>query len=129
MAIGALVALLGGTLVPVMFLYYICIGVGYSAHTACLPAELANFFGPKYYSEIHGWLLPVVAILASFIPTLAGACYDSLGTYLPFFWVLVAIGVLGFIASLLVRIPKVKSPRMETSQEEEVINADANEVA
>ena len=106
MALGAiLAAFMGGNFV-VMVVYYITIGLGFAMHNSALPAELANIFGNKHYSKIHGAVLPVVAVLASFVPTIAGAIFDSTGTYLPAFLGLAVIGLIGFVCSLMIRLPK-----------------------
>ncbi len=106
MGIGALLAAFFGSNVFVMVFYYVAIGLGFAMHNSALPAELANIFGNKHYSKIHGAILPVVAVLASFVPTIAGAIYDTTGTYVPAFIGLAVIGFVGFGVSLMIRLPK-----------------------
>lgn len=106
MCVGALLAVFAGGSVAVMVVYYVTVGLGFAMHNSALPAELANIFGNKHYSKIHGAILPVVAVLASFVPTIAGAVYDSMGTYVPAFAGLAVIGLVGFACSLMIRLPK-----------------------
>lgn len=106
MCLGALLAALMGGSYIIMVVYYITIGLGFAMHNSALPAELANIFGNKHYSKIHGAILPVVAVLASFVPTIAGMIFDSTGSYVPAFIALAVIGIIGFSCSLMIRIPK-----------------------
>lgn len=106
MAIGVLLAAFMGGSYAVMILYYITVGLGFAMHNSSLPAELANIFGNKHYSKIHGAILPAVAVLASFVPTIAGAVYDAMGTYVPALIGLAIIGFVGFFCSLLIKLPK-----------------------
>ena len=71
-----------------------------------MPTELANMFGNTNYAKILGIVLPIVAVLASLVPTIAGAVYDTTGSYTPAFIGMGVVGILGFIASCCVRIPK-----------------------
>ena len=103
---------MGGSF-SIMMMYYITVGLGFAMHNSALPAELANIFGNKHYSKIHGAILPGVAILASFVPTVAGMIYDKMGTYVPAFIALAIIGAIGFICSLLIRVPKTQSKAEE----------------
>lgn len=113
MALGALLAAFSGSAV-VIVAYYCIVGIGYAAQTACMPTELANMFGSTHYPRIVGWVLPIVAVGSSFVPTIAGAVYDLTGSYVPAFIGVAVICFAGFIASCLVKIPK---------------NADSNETA
>ncbi|MDR3289340.1 MAG: MFS transporter [Peptococcaceae bacterium] len=108
MGLGALVTVLVGGSMIIMIAYYVIVGLGFATHNACLPAELANIFGNVHYSKIHGWLLPIIAVLASFVPTIAGTVFDVTGSYVPAFIGLAIIGLAGFISSCLVRVPKTK---------------------
>ena len=63
-------------------------------------------FGSTHYPRIIGWVLPIVAVISSFVPTLAGAIFDLTGSYVPAFFGVAAICIIGFIASRLVKIPK-----------------------
>ena len=111
--LGALFAAFMGGSFSIMMMYYITVGLGFAMHNSALPAELANIFGNKHYSKIHGAILPGVAILASFVPTVAGMIYDKMGTYVPAFIALAIIGAIGFICSLLIRVPKTQSKAEE----------------
>lgn len=106
MAIGVLLAAFMGGSYAVMILYYIIVGFGFAMHNSSLPAELANIFGNKHYSKIHGAILSTVAVLASFVPTIAGAVYDAMGTYVPALIGLAIIGFVDFFCSLLIKLPK-----------------------
>lgn len=104
--IGALLAAFFGQNVIVLFIYYASVAIAYGTQTAAMPTELANMFGNTNYAKILGVVLPVVAVLASLVPTIAGAVYDTTGSYTPAFIGIGIIGILGFIASCCVRIPK-----------------------
>ena len=104
--IGALLAAFFGTNVVVLFVYYASVAIAYGTQTAAMPTELANMFGNTNYAKILGVVLPVVAVLASLVPTIAGAVYDTTGSYTPAFIGMGIVGILGFIASCCVRIPK-----------------------
>ena len=104
--IGALLAALFGSNVVVLFIYYASVAIAYGTQTAAMPTELANMFGNTNYAKILGIVLPIVAVLASLVPTIAGAVYDTTGSYTPAFIGMGVVGILGFIASCCVRIPK-----------------------
>lgn len=104
--IGALLAAFFGESIVIIFVYYACVAIAYGTQTVAMPTELANMFGNTHYPQIIGLVLPIVAVAASFVPTIAGAVFDATGSYVPAFIGLGVIGILGFIASCLVRIPK-----------------------
>ncbi|MBE6032670.1 MAG: MFS transporter [Clostridiales bacterium] len=107
MGIGALLAAFSGS-TGTVFIYYICIGAGYACQTACMPTELANYFGNTNYPKILGFVLPIIAVLASLVPTIAGRIFDVSGSYQTAFIILAVIGLIGFISSCLVRFPRKK---------------------
>lgn len=118
MGLGALIAAYSGSPV-VIVAYYAIIGIGYAVQTACMPTELANMFGSTHYPRIIGWVLPIVAVISSFVPTIAGAIFDLTGSYVPAFLGVAVICVIGFVASRLVRIPKETEPSHTASTEGE----------
>lgn len=121
MGVGALLAAFFGSSMFVMVFYYVTIGLGFAMHNSALPAELANIFGNKHYSKIHGAILPAVAVLASFVPTIAGAVYDATGTYFPAFIALAIIGLIGFAVSLMIRLPKPGEELVESAASAEPV--------
>lgn len=127
--IVCIISAMTGTSPFVAFLYVCATSFGFSFHNASLPAELANMYGNTHYSQIHGTMLIFVAILASFIPTIAGVIYDSMGTYTPAYIMQFVICIIGFIAAMLVRIPKKKGTAPAEAVEAPASEQGANQAA
>lgn len=85
-----------------LYLYYICIGIGYGGTLVMMPTALANYFGATNFPKIMGTVLPLLSIFSGMVPTIAGVSYDSTGSYSTMF-LACAIGV---ISAFSVRFPK-----------------------
>jgi MFS family permease len=62
-------------------LYTLPIGFGYGASQVCISALLGNYFGRDAFSTMLGSMLPVATFLAAAGTALAGAIYESQGSY------------------------------------------------
>ncbi|MEG0456211.1 MAG: MFS transporter, partial [Bacteroides sp.] len=84
--LGALFALIctpGNTIM--MFAYYFLLGIGFGSNMSVMPTALANYFGMEHYPKIIGVALPVLSIFSGFVPIVAGAVFESVGTYVPLY--------------------------------------------
>ena len=92
----------------VLFVFYVCVGMGFGINIVCLPICFANYFGFTHFPKIMGWALPVFSIIAGTIPTLAGVVFNATGSYSAAFLGTAVCCAVGCVSALLVRFPKKK---------------------
>jgi len=93
-------------IIPIYF-YVVFLGIGYGG-MAILPAAVVfNYFGSKNYAAIMGVALPVGTLLGAISPVIAGLIKDLSGTYLPAFFIMVGVAVLGVVCALVARPPSL----------------------
>lgn len=89
-----------------MFVYFVCIGIGWGINLVCGPTCFANYFGNEHFAKIIGWVLPIFSIIAGMIPVIAGAVFSSAGSYNLAYIGIGVCCIIGVVCSLLVRFPK-----------------------
>lgn len=92
--------------VPLLYAYYILLGLGFGGNTSVMPTAFANYFGIANFPKIIGAVLLLLSLLSGLIPTIAGAIFDATGTYATMFMAVGIICLVGTIAGFAVRFPK-----------------------
>jgi len=85
--LGLITLILFSVLSSAILTYFfpIFFGMGYASTAALPPLITADFFEGKAYGGIFGWLMMFVGIGGAFGAWFAGFLYDQLGSYVPFF--------------------------------------------
>lgn len=91
---------------PIMFAYFVLIGVGFGSNLSVMPTAFANFFGMEHYPKIIGVALPLLSIFSGFVPVIAGMVFDATGSYNPMYIIAAVICFIGTIMTLMIRYPK-----------------------
>ena len=103
---------------PVLVIAYIVSGLGYGCVTPTNSAFASLFFGMKNY-PVNLPIINMNLLVASFGSTIAGAIYDSTGSYVSVIIMVIALLVVGSVLSCLIRKPKhVQQKEQETAQTE-----------
>jgi len=96
-----------------IYLYSICTGIGFGGIIVLLPNIISAYFGRKYFSQILGWVIPVVTLASAVSPTLAGFFYDRTGSYFLIFVIMAALLFGSGILVLLARPPLLQATQLE----------------
>jgi len=123
------IALFGVGLVVVMnatgnvslYLYAVCLGIGWGGALTCLMGMLGNYFGTKAYAGVVGVTVAVQTSVSAISPSLAGYFFDQYGTYAPTVYTLAALCFLGSLALLRAR-PPVRPALAKVTAEVETIH-------
>jgi len=83
------------------------LGICYGGQLVWVPVINSNFFGSAIFPQITSITTPVLIGLSAIIPWGAGAAFDYMGHYDVIFGFSIAVLILSFIASLLVRPPRL----------------------
>ncbi|OUO89770.1 hypothetical protein B5F40_09585 [Gordonibacter sp. An230] len=92
--------------VAMIYVYYVCTGLGFGAIATNLPTTVANYFGLTAYPKNLSTTMLTTTILSSIIPVMAGALYDATGFATTAFYVTAAIVAVCAVCAFLVRIPE-----------------------
>jgi MFS family permease len=88
-------------------LFTILFGVGSGALTPTRAALIADVYGVAQYGSINGALALATTIARALGPVSAGLLYTVSGSYLPLWWALIGLTLLGTIAMTRVQQPDV----------------------
>jgi OFA family oxalate/formate antiporter-like MFS transporter len=103
----------GATALPVVFVGYLLIGLGFGSISTVLAAITNRFYGQKNYASNLA-LAYMDFVPASIIgPPLVGLIETMSGSYQQGFILLTAFSVLGIISALFIRPPRSKQPSDE----------------
>ena len=80
MAFGVM-ALMHAVNVFFIYLYSVLTGLGFGGMIVLIPNLTAAYFGRLHYSRIAGWIAPIITLVASVSPLLAGCLFDLTGSY------------------------------------------------
>lgn len=83
------------------------LGLGFGASYIAVPVVFAQFFGRHAFATTSGTRTMINAVFAYLAPTLAGRVADVTGSYVPVFWILAAVTVLGACGAFACRQPAV----------------------
>lgn len=89
-----------------IYLYYICTGLGFGTIATNLPTTVANYFGTTAFSKNLSTVMLTTTILSSIIPIMAGMLFDATGMCTMAFIVTAIIVAVCAVCAFLVRIPK-----------------------
>lgn len=90
----------------IVFVFYVTIGIGFMVCVVVMPTAYANYFGHTNFPKILGVMLPILAVIASLLPTVAGIYFDIFGDYSGVFIGVGIYAIIGAVFALLVRFPK-----------------------
>lgn len=107
--IVALVAVLrGATTFGVFVIGLSMVGFAYGGEFAVMPAFTADFFGTKNLGMNYGLIFTAWGCAGILGPIIGAQVRAAYGTFLPAFWILSGLGVLGIAAVLLTKAPVPK---------------------
>ncbi|MCI8339986.1 MAG: MFS transporter [Eggerthellaceae bacterium] len=89
-----------------IYIYYICTGLGFGTIATNLPTTVANYFGVTAFSKNLSTVMLTTTIISSIIPIMAGALFDATGLCTMAFFVTAGIVAVCAVCAFLVRIPK-----------------------
>lgn len=96
---------------PVMaYAATIAIGLGFGASYITITVVFSNFFGRRAFATTTGTRFLVTGTFNALAPGIAGAVFDSLGTYQPAFIGMMVVSGIGAVASFVARPPTEPQP-------------------
>lgn len=87
----ALVIVLNPSRLMIIYVAALAMGIGQGISLVVFPTMLANYFGHSAFVRLSGVTMPMVTIVISIAPYLAGASYDHSGNYGAAFMTIAAI--------------------------------------
>jgi OFA family oxalate/formate antiporter-like MFS transporter len=90
-----------------------CYGGGFSN----LPAFIGDLFGTKQLGAIHGYLLTTWSLGGVFGPMIVSQIREKTNSYTPVFYVFLALIILAFIVSIMMRL-EIKKSEKELQQKQ-----------
>jgi MFS family permease len=103
----ALVILLTTQSLIFIYIYAALFGISYGALVVALPTYIGAYYGRSHYAQILGLIFPLTLIAEAAGPLMAGAIYDTTGTYIPAFISLVAFSGIGLLCAVFTQPPKL----------------------
>jgi OFA family oxalate/formate antiporter-like MFS transporter len=94
-----------------------CYGGGFSN----LPAFIGDLFGTKQLGAIHGYLLTTWSLGGVFGPMIVSQIREKTNSYTPVFYVFLALIILAFIVSIMMRM-EIKKSEKELQQKQKRVN-------
>lgn len=88
-----------------LYPYAVLMGSGFGASFTCMMAMLGNYYGPKAYPLVLGFTMPFGTIVGAIGPIVAGALYDTYGSYALVFSGVAAICFASGVMLLFARPP------------------------
>ncbi|MDX1383749.1 MAG: hypothetical protein R3190_08915, partial [Thermoanaerobaculia bacterium] len=84
----------------------ILLGLGFGAAYISLPVVFGDFFGMKAFALTGGVRIMVAGIFGYLAPRFAGTVADSTGTYVPVFWAMVLVALIGAASAFVCPRPR-----------------------
>ena len=78
--IGLILAVKASNTIEI-YIFAICLGLGFGTSVTCFMTVLSNYFGIGAYASIVGVAMAVQTIVSAIVPLLAGYLYDAYGSY------------------------------------------------
>ena len=94
--------------VSLMYVFAVCVGLGYGGAFTMVPLLLGNYYGAEAYSQVYGNLMPINSIVTACAPSVAGFIYVATGAYTFSMYVFAAIAVVGIVCMIFARPPKME---------------------
>lgn len=92
--------------VPLLFLYYILMGLGFGGNSALMPVAFANYFGIEVFPKLIGTVLLLLSLLSALVPVAGGLVFTATGSYVPAFVAIMVICLIGAVCGFLIKFPK-----------------------
>jgi MFS family permease len=100
-------------------------GYSYGAVSTLFTAIIGDFFGRAQAGTLVGVLFAIAGSMAGWGPLLAGAAYDSTGSYVPAFAASAGLNVVAVVLLLLCRPPRLQAQRLAKAGQELSTDRDA----
>lgn len=78
---------------------------GFGMSFIALQTVIANYYGHKAYSRINGNICMISGVISCPAPIIAGKLFDMAQSYTPAFKLNIAIGVIGIVAVVFLKMP------------------------
>ncbi len=88
-----------------VFLFAICIGIGFGGGLVCLMAVLSNYYGTRAFASLAGLAIAVNTTLSAIAPKVAGRLFDQGVGYAVNFYFLASWCLVGAIVLFFMRRP------------------------
>jgi MFS family permease len=88
-----------------VFLFAICIGIGFGGGVVCLMAVLSNYFGTGAFASLAGLAIAINTTLSAIAPKVAGRLFDQGIGYAVNFYFLAAWCFIGAVVLFFMRRP------------------------
>ena len=89
-----------------MVAYYLLLGIGFGGVTTSMPVAISNYFGNSSFAKNIGVAQLTTTIFSSTLPLIAGAVFDSTGSYVGVYVAATVILVVTAVLAVMVKIPK-----------------------
>lgn len=99
--LALVVLLLFGNSTGGVVAFVIIFGIGFGAITPARAALVADFYGRNHYGRINSILALFITVSRAIGPVGVGIAFDTMGTYIPTFWVLAIISGLAAAAIVM----------------------------
>lgn len=94
-----------------LYLYAVCVGIGFGGSMVCMMTILSNYYGSRAYAAAVGLAMAVQTTASAIAPFVAGYYYDLYGSYS---WTFIALAAWCFAGGLILIFiqPPVKGEPM-----------------
>lgn len=103
--VGMVVVLRNATSIGVFTIGLSMVGFAYGGEFAVMPAFTADYFGTKNVGINYGIVFTAWGCAGILGPIIGSMVREAYGTFLPAFWILSVMGILGIVAVLVTRAP------------------------
>ena len=103
----ALVILLTTRSLFLIYIYAALFGISYGALVVALPTFIGVYYERAHYVQTLGLIFPLAIVAEAIGPLMAGAIYDTMGTYMPAFAIVTGFSGVGLICTILARPPEL----------------------
>lgn len=97
-----------------MYLFAVCLGIGYGGGFVCMMSVLGNYFGIRAFASLTGFAVAVNTTLSAFAPKVAGRLFDEGLGYGFTFHVLAAWCLVSAVALCVARRPARPNGKSDT---------------
>ena len=96
-----------------VYLFAVCLGIGFGGGLVCLMAVLSNYYGTRAFASLAGLAVAINTTLSAVAPKIAGRLYDEGLGYGGAFYFLAAWCFIGALALFFIRRPEAKRSNRE----------------
>jgi len=102
----ALLILLTTESLPLIYIYSVIFGISSGALIVALPEFIGSYYGRMHYSQILGFIFPLILIAEAAGPVIAGSINDAIGTYILAFVMITGLSTIGLVCAIFAYPPK-----------------------